>query len=185
MAGGGGGWGMIMKVLLQTSAIGPVFAAYGVAAWLQDQKAVALIALVAFLISGLATVAFLCLPSRKSDSSSFKVEGIETADHEVSLLLVAFILPLLTDQIANMNWSALVPCAVLLFSLACLSNGFNMNPMLSLLGYHFYRVETPEKVTRLLISRDSLQNVKNVSKVVELTEYMLLDVTPKRGQRTS
>jgi hypothetical protein len=172
---------MFMKVLLQASAMAPIFAAYCIVAFFQKEETVMFIASSAMVVSVVATIAFLVIPSRKSGSSDFKIEGVETADHEASVLLLAFILPLLTDTIKTMNWAALIPCGALLFGLACLSNGFNMNPMLGLLGYHFYRVETPEKVTRLLISRDTLQNIKKVSKVVELTEYMLLDVTPNKG----
>ena len=59
------------------------------------------------------------------------------------------------------------------------SNAYHTNPLLGLIGYHFYEI-TIEDVGYTLLSRRNLHNTKTIKTVVSLTDYMLLDVTKQK-----
>lgn len=54
-----------------------------------------------------------------------------------------------------------------------------MNPVLGLLGFHFYEVETQEGVTYLMLTKRTINNVSSIKSVVQLTEYGILEAKTK------
>ena len=65
------------------------------------------------------------------------------------------------------------------FLVVMTSNAYHTNPLLGLIGYHFYEI-TIEDVGYTLLSRRNLHNTKTIKTVVSLTDYMLLDVTKQK-----
>jgi hypothetical protein len=59
------------------------------------------------------------------------------------------------------------------------THALHVNPVLGLIGFHFYEVETQEGVTYLLITKRTINNLKGVTSVVQLTEYGILDSSIK------
>ena len=51
--------------------------------------------------------------------------------------------------------------------------------MLGLMGWHFYKVESAEHVTFILITKKHLRTAATQIKVGQLTEYILLDLGGK------
>lgn len=104
------------------------------------------------------------------------VTSIKTAEGEVVGFLIAYLLPLAT--VASEQVNSLVVCFVLaLFLLIVWStNSYHVNPMLVIFGYHFYEVTSLENVTFLLVTKKDLRNARAIQFVVQLTNYMLLDV---------
>ncbi len=49
------------------------------------------------------------------------------------------------------------------------------NPLLRILGWHFYRVDTPENVTRLLISKRVINEGNQKIIGIQLGDYVILD----------
>jgi hypothetical protein len=54
---------------------------------------------------------------------------------------------------------------------------YHFKSILGIIGFHFYEVTSSENVTYVLITQGDLRNTKNVNQVVQISEYMLLDVT--------
>lgn len=65
------------------------------------------------------------------------------------------------------------------FLVVMTSNAYHTNPLLGLIGYHFYEVSIDD-VGYILISRRNLHNTRAIKTVVSLTDYMLLDVTKRK-----
>jgi hypothetical protein len=55
------------------------------------------------------------------------------------------------------------------------THSLQVNPVLGMLGFHFYEVETKDGITFLMISRRKISNVKSIQYVVQLTEYGILE----------
>ena len=47
---------------------------------------------------------------------------------------------------------------------------------MSVLGYHFYEVTDETSVSYVLITRRNIRTAKKTARVVQLSEYILLDV---------
>ena len=60
------------------------------------------------------------------------------------------------------------------------THSYHTNPILTFFGYHFYEVTTPQNVSFLLITKRDLRNTKNISTVVQITDYMILDTEKGR-----
>ena len=59
--------------------------------------------------------------------------------------------------------------------------GYHFNPLLGLLGWHFYKVGTEEGVTYVLITKKELRSAKQCLTVGQLTEYIVIDIEEGRG----
>jgi hypothetical protein len=71
--------------------------------------------------------------------------------------------------------SVLVFVAVIFFFIVYNSHAYHFNPLLGFFGYHFFEVTIEGDITYVLITRQNITDCKNVSQVVQLTEYMILD----------
>jgi hypothetical protein len=62
------------------------------------------------------------------------------------------------------------------------THALQVNPVLGMLGYHFYEVETADGITYLMITKRKISNVLSVGHVVQLSEYGILEAeSSKKG----
>jgi len=107
----------------------------------------------------------------------FKITSAATADKEVLAFLITYITPLLfAGTPAAAIDGATVTFLVLLFAFVVWgTHAYDFNPLLGVLGYHFYDVTNSQGISYVLISRKHIVNVKDVTHVVQLTEYVVLE----------
>lgn len=101
---------------------------------------------------------------------------VKTADKEVVTFLLVYLLPLFTkDLIFTGNW--LTPIYIVMVIALCVyhSNAFSFNPLLSIVGYHFYEVENENGMNYLLISTKTIHRHDNMLRVRQLADYIYLD----------
>ena len=110
---------------------------------------------VALMLSLLCSV-LIRTAANKLETLPVKIKSIRTADKEIVGFLLVYLLPLI-KQAPNS-----IQLPVLLF------------------GYHFYEATIEGDITFVLITQQSITHCKNISKVVQLTEYMILDVNHAR-----
>jgi hypothetical protein len=106
-----------------------------------------------------------------------KLFRAKTSDREVIGFLLAYVLPLaLTGSVAAKpdGWSLLY-LVVLFGAVVWGTHAYDFNPLLGLIGYHFYEVEVEGGITYVVISKRTIVDVQQVTEVVQLTEYVLLD----------
>lgn len=103
------------------------------------------------------------------------VKSIKPADKELVGFVLAYLLPLARGSLFE-GFPLLVVLTVF-FLVIMTSNAYHTNPLLGLLGWHFYEVVIDD-VGYVLVSRRNLHNVRAVKDVVTITEYMILDGTP-------
>jgi hypothetical protein len=162
------------KLLLVATAFAPVMITFAIVFWFEQAHALAL-----GLLCGAALAVVACVTVIKTAASQLAknpvvIKTIKPADKEIVGFVLAYLLPL-----ARGSEFDGVPMFVVLgvfFLVVMTSNAYHTNPLLGLIGYHFYEV-TIEDVGYTLLSRRNLHNTKVIKMVVSLTDYMLLDVT--------
>src|SRR5690606_25378988 len=106
----------------------------------------------------------------------FSATTVEAADRENTGFLLLYLLPLFTAQFAALNWQLWVPAIAIFAAVVATGYSYHFNPLLGLMGWHFYKVGTKEGVTYVLITKRQLRSATETIEVGQLTEYIVLDV---------
>jgi hypothetical protein len=109
-----------------------------------------------------------------------KIQSVKTVDKEIVGFLLVYLLPLINQSQSTISVPVLVFVAVIFFFIVYNSHAYHFNPLLGVFGYHFFEVTIEGDITYVLITRQNITDSKTVSQVVQLTEYMILDVNHAR-----
>ena len=166
----------IAKMLLTSTAIAPVLITYAWVAFQSEKMDEVFILLgVCFLLIAIC-LGMLRYAKGNLERVGFSATTVEAADRENMGFLLLYLLPLFTAPFDALNWQVWIP-AVLIFG-AVVATGYNyhFNPLLGLMGWHFYKVGTKEGITYVLITKKQLRNTTNAIAVGQLTEYIVMDI---------
>ena len=111
----------------------------------------------------------------KLESLPIQIKKAKSADKEIMGFFVAYVLPILFKDI-NVDVSTVFVFICFLAFVIWGTHSFQVNPLLGLLGYHFYDVDSEDGISFLLMTKRKIVNVKNISRVVQLTEYLVVDL---------
>ncbi|WP_439470360.1 hypothetical protein [Brevundimonas sp.] len=164
------------RVLLTATALAPVGFTYAWVAYIQDMHKAAFI--IAAVSVSLMVICLLVTGAAKASLSAtdFRAQSIEAADHENTAFLLLYVMPLFTSQFRSLEWEFWVPTALIFVLITATGYNYHFNPLLGLFGWHFYKVESSEGVTFVLITKRQIRSNKESMKVGQLTEYILLDL---------
>jgi hypothetical protein len=165
------------KLFLVATAFAPVMVTFSAVFWFENKRDLAAILLGAAALAVIVCVTIIKLSASQLASNPVIIKSIKPADKEIVGFVLAYLLPLARGSQFNG-----VPMFIVLgvfFLVVMTSNAYHTNPLLGLIGYHFYEA-TIEDVGYTLLSRRNLHNTKAIKVVVSLTDYMLLDVTKQR-----
>ena len=109
----------------------------------------------------------------------FSATTIEASDRENMAFLLLYLLPLFTAQFAELNWHVWVPAIIIFGAVVATGYSYHFNPLLGLMGWHFYKVGTKEGITYVLITKKQLRNASEEIEVGQLTEYIVIDLEDK------
>jgi hypothetical protein len=170
---------ILARLLLTSTALAPVGLTYAWVAYIQDMPGTAFIILAISILLFVACVLVLWRSKKNLAASEFKASSIEAADHENTAFLLLYVMPLFTSQFNTLDWEFWIPTIVIFGIITATGYNYHFNPMLGLLGWHFYKVESPEGVTFVLITKKHLRTAATQLNVGQLTEYILLDLGGK------
>lgn len=170
----------IAKLLLVSTSFSPILFTYSFVLYITKKG---LSEILPFIITAVMLVIIcFCLlkfAERQFEREKFKINSIRTADGEVLGFMVAYLLPILSLTNPSIDIRVIVFIAIIFFIIVWTTNSYHINPLLTLIGYHFYEVSTIDNVTYLLLTRRELKKTASVDKIVHLTEYMILDAEEK------
>lgn len=134
------------------------------------------------LIAGAVVAVVSCLvvmhfAGRELPRLPVAIKSIKPADKELIGFVLAYLLPLARGT--PFEGSPLLVVLIVFFIVVMTSNAYHTNPLLGMLGWHFYEAVIDD-VTYVLVSRQNIHNVRAIKDVVSLTDYMLLDVTQSK-----
>ena len=169
------------KLMLTGTSLAPIALVY---AWVlytdgQTKFALGLVGLAVALVS--LMVALLRYCRTHLERSTFKVTSIEAADREYITFILLYLSPLFTAQFGDLNWNVLVPTMIVFVLVISTGYGYHFNPLLGILGWHFYKVGTEEGVAYVLITKKELRTAKQCLTVGQLTEYIVIDIEEGGG----
>jgi chromate transport protein ChrA len=127
-----------------------------------------------FLVTALILAVFLYmileLAKSKLEVIPINISEVSNADNESIIFIFVYLIPLL-----EIDRSMVIFLSILFFMIILTTNIYDFNPILGLMGYHQYEVKLSNGVSYILITRKTLINVKQINKVVQLTNYILLE----------
>ena len=134
----------------------------------------------AWLAAALLLV-FLCwallrYTAENAQKHAYRIKEFERNDREVLAFLVTYLLPFLsTDKMGfTGDWLTGAYVLVVIFLVISHAGAFHFNPVMGLLGYHFYAVKGEDGVSNLLISRSELRRPGQEIQTVRLAHNIFL-----------
>lgn len=162
--------------MLTASAIAPIALTYAWVAYTQGEESVAIYAVVAGIVAVGVCLCVLRYAQKNIERMDFKPKSIEAADRESIGFMMLYLLPLFTDKVNTLNWSLWIPTVAVFAAITAFGYGYHFNPLLGLLGWHFYKIESAEGVTYVVITKKHLRAASQALTVGQLTEYILIDL---------
>jgi hypothetical protein len=114
----------------------------------------------------------------------FRIELFESNDKEVLAFLLAYLLPFISakDMAFEGQWLTGAYILVIIFMVIAHAGALHFNPVMGLLGYHFYGVKNSEGVSQLLISKAELRRTGKELNTVRLAHNIYLHVGGKDAE---
>ena len=165
----------LARWLLTATSVAPVLLAFAILFGLEGNWATGIVFLVICLLLVMLCVVMIRKARSQLEDIDFQVSSIEAADRENVSFLVIYILPLFTANLSELNWSIWIPVIAIFGWITATGYSYHFNPLLNLLGWHFYRVHTSEGVTYVLLTKKELRTANTKLVVGQLTEYIVLD----------
>lgn len=168
-----------LEHLLVVASISPIFLAIWVSEFTRTgNPAEGMFWLLLFLVSTLISLVVIKFSEKKLEALPIRIRSVAPANGEMTTFLVAYMLPLL--GFANLNLWSILFIVGLLYAYTLISGKYYFNPILSLLcGYRYFKVEVDynngDKTYHVLMTKRSLRNAKNVRKVVQISDHILLE----------
>lgn len=107
---------------------------------------------------------------------NIKIKKAKSTDKEVISFCISYALPVIfrsssASDIYSWLFAALILCFVL-----WMTSAMPANPVLGLLGFHFYEVDLESGVGYVLITKKNITHIKQIERVVQIGDYGLLEV---------
>lgn len=117
------------------------------------------------------------LSSKYLEKLPVQIKMVKTVDKEIVGFLLVYLLPLINQNNNTISVPVLIFIAFIFFFIIYNSHAYHFNPLLGFFGYHFFEVTIEGDITYVLITRQNITDCKNITHVVQLTEYMIKDTT--------
>lgn len=165
------------KILLVLTAFAPILLTVAFVEWRKGHFIPWGPACLVMAVS-LAAICYMLLreAERLPGSIECHLVSIKTADKEILGFVLAYLVPLANLSGGTFDPIVLLFVAVFFLFIVATSHSYHFNPLLSLLQYHFYEVTDRTGVSYVLITRRTLRSAKQTASVVQIGEYILLDV---------
>lgn len=127
----------------------------------------------------------LAVAARKLEVFPVKIDAVKTVDTEVVAYVLSYLLPLANLQAEPRDPFVISFVAIFFLAIVASSQSYHFNPLLNLLGYHFYEVSDRSgstAVSYVLVTKRNIRVATGHGQVVMIGEYILLDVGAANGQ---
>lgn len=164
------------KLLLVSTSFAPILLTYAFVIYILGGSIITMISLVVVVMALVVIcLGLLKFAYEKIERQRIELNSISTADGEVVGFVIAYLIPILS--IANPSIDYRVVCFIAAMFLVVIwsTNSYHINPLINLVGYHFYEVSAEDNVTYLLLTKKELRKTSSIKKIIHLTEYMILD----------
>ena len=106
---------------------------------------------------------------------AFSAKKIESNDALMLGVVATYIFPFVTKA-SDVTWKMVLAIGVLVATVLWMSNQILPHPVLRLLNFRFYKVESSSGVVYFLLTERELHDPKNITKVRKISSSMLMEV---------
>lgn len=166
------------KFLLVSTSLSPLLGAVAVNQFSRGES-------IAYWGAWLATallLVFLCWALLRYTANNaqihiLQIREFEQDDKEVLAFLVTYLLPFLSTEKMGFagDWLTGTYVLLIIFLVIAHAGAFHFNPVMGLLGYHFYAVKNEEGASLLLISKDELHKANMEVQTVRIAHNIYLN----------
>ena len=167
------------KVLLVATSLSPILGAVAVNQYTLGKS---LSTWLPWLMVGLLLV-FICwgllrYAARAVQKHTLKIAQFEDKDKEMLAFLLAYLLPFAAakDMLADVHWLTGAYVFAIILLVFTHARAFHFNPMMGLLGYHFYSLRDGDGISMLLISSFELRRAGSENKAVRVAQDIYLQI---------
>ena len=157
--------GRLVRILLALTAIAPLSISLAYVFANQRKFAWALAAIGCCVALGSLALWIITRASERLEQLPIVIQKAKSADKEVIGFFVAYALPLMFRGPSAPDLEGWMVAGAMLLFVLWSTHALQVNPVLGVLGFHFYEVEAKGGVTYLLISRRKISNVLSVVRV--------------------
>lgn len=172
------------KFLLVATSLAPILGAVAVSqfsngkgwqSWMPWLATAVLLVLLCWLL--------LRYASEKMQTTNYKVSEFEKNDKEVLAFLLAYLFPFVSvdNMTFDGHWLTGMYVLLIIFVVVAHAGAFHFNPLMGLMGYHFYGVKTEDGVSQLLISKEELRRTNKNLTAVKLARNIYLQIRTKNA----
>lgn len=172
------------KFLLVSTSLSPLLGAVAVNKFARGEPPVQwgawlFIALLLVFLCGV----LLIYAARNVQKQDFYIKKFERNDKEVLTFLITYLLPFLSTEKMGFASDLLTGAYILgiIFLVISHAGAFHFNPVMGLLGYHFYEVKDQFCVSSLLISKVELRRPGETVETVCLAQNIYLHTGGKNA----
>lgn len=168
------------KLLLVGTSLAPVLGAVAVNQIAAGEPWTAWIGWLATALGCIGVCALMLRLARTNgERQPLLISEAESSDHEMLGFLLAYLMPFVASDKLGFTGEWLTGAYILLLIFLAVGHGDtrHFNPVLGLLGYHFYSVKTTGGLPFLLITRRVLRRTDEPLTVVQLTDSIYLETT--------
>lgn len=175
--------GRLVRILLALTAVAPLSIPLAYLYARQQQFLWAALALAGCLALGGLAWLIVVQAGRRLEPLPITIVKAKSADKEVLAFFIAYALPLIfrTPPGTAPSLDGWLFAMLLLVFVLWSTHTLQVNPVLGLLGFHFYEAEAQGGITYLLITRREITHLKSIGHVVQIGEYGVLEARPPSG----
>lgn len=167
--------GRFIRILFALTAIAPLSVSLAYVFITHNKIQSAIVAAIACIVLGFVSIWVVNKARSHLERLPISIKKAKSADKEVIGFFTAYVLPLIFRGPSAPDLGAWIMAAVMLLFVLWSTHALQVNPVLGLLGYHFYEVETSDGITYLMITKRKINNITTVNYVVQLGEHSVLD----------
>ena len=170
------------KLMLVATSLAPVLGAFGMISYSTDHP----MWITAQWFLGAILLLIICwcvlrFAETRGEKEHLNFESFQNIDQEVLTFLLIYLLPLIAkDSLPDIHTSVVIYVFLVIAWAVYHSNAFFFNPMLGLLGYHFYAVTTSDGVRHVLITKGTIRVPRATLEVVQLFDHTYLTSDTRR-----
>lgn len=130
------------------------------------------------LLYALYSALLVKISQKKLEIVPISVNSVKSKGSFAFAVIIAYVLPFSNLVLADYNTWLSLSIAGLALLFLFMSNTVWPNPVLMLVGYHFYEISNINGSEELLLisRRDSIQDAKTIKKVIALWNYLMIEV---------
>lgn len=166
----------LQKALWILSISVPIWIGFSISWWITYNTSQ--VSIIAISITTLITISFFMSYKHAVKNLSIieiSVTKVTPNDKSIIVFLISYILPFASIAFDSYNPVIFTGAAVLVYLAMLKSNSISVNPLMFLVGFHFYDIESGNGIGNyLLMTRKIIRNREEIKIVNRVTEYFLI-----------